>query len=271
MALVGLLRFFRVAELIAVPEPASTTLERPHILLGSRRKGPHRPTLPHDPRKCARAQDKPTNSDAAPGESAQNSGGNKSNVPPHGALGGFALTATTLVASTPTSTSGVGRLGDGGATKRRGEAVSVKESVPFVIGVGRRLRSTRGLGGRGRGCRGPGGVDRWLRAKSKGDSRCNGQRDTKTQPLGHQVVSLRGQSWRVRRVGGQPVAERTMNENGDAPEDHRPDTRETTGGKPGTGRRPPAGARHPDPGWPGELPRASRRGPAVRSVSRSQV
>ena len=41
-------------------------------------------------------------------------------VPPHGALGGFALTAATLVASTPTSTSGVSRLGDGGrsATKR---------------------------------------------------------------------------------------------------------------------------------------------------------
>ena len=147
-----------------MPEPASTTLERAHVLLGSRRKGPHRPTLPHDPRKCARAQDKPTNSDAVP--SAQNSRGSKSNVTPHGALGGFALTATTLVASTPTSTSGVGRLGDGslGATKRRGEAVCVKESVLFVIGVGRRLRSTRGLGGRGRGCRGPGGVDRWLRA-----------------------------------------------------------------------------------------------------------
>ena len=41
-------------------------------------------------------------------------------VPPHGALGGFALTAATLVASTPTSSSGVGRLGDGGrgASKR---------------------------------------------------------------------------------------------------------------------------------------------------------
>ena len=64
------------------------------------------------------------------------------------------------------ATSGVGRLGDGGrgATKRRCEAVCIKESVPFVVGVGRRLRGTRGLGGRGGGCRGPGGVDRWLRA-----------------------------------------------------------------------------------------------------------
>ena len=165
-ALVGLLHIFREAELFATPEPTSTTLERAHVLLRRWRKGPHRPTLPHDPRKCARAQDKPTKSDAAPGNSAQNSRGNKSNVPPHGALGGFALTATTLVTSTPTSTSGVGRLGDGGrgATKRRGEAVCVKESVPFVFGVGRRLRDTRGLGGRGRGCRGPRGVDRWLRA-----------------------------------------------------------------------------------------------------------
>ena len=42
-----------------------------------------------------------------------------------------------------------GRLGDGGrgATKRWGEAVCAKECVPFVIGVGRRLRGTRGLGG----------------------------------------------------------------------------------------------------------------------------
>ena len=54
-------------------------------------------------------------------------------------------------ARTPTSSSGVGRLGDGGrgATKRRGEAVCVEESVPVIIGVGRGLRSTGGLGGRG--------------------------------------------------------------------------------------------------------------------------
>ena len=78
----------------------------------------------------------------------------------------FALTTASLVASTPTSTSGVGRLGDGGrgAPKRRCEAVCIKESIPFVVGVGCRLRGTRGLGGRGGGCRGPRGVDRWLRA-----------------------------------------------------------------------------------------------------------
>ena len=146
MALVGLLRNFRVAKRFALPEPASTTQERAHVLLGSRRRGPHRPTLPHGPRKCARTQSKPSNSDAAPGESARDSGGDKSNVPPHGALGCLALTTATLVASAPTSTSGDGRLGDGGrgATKRRCEAVCIKESVPFVVGVGRRLRGTRG-------------------------------------------------------------------------------------------------------------------------------
>ena len=81
MALVGLLRIFRVAERCAMPEPTSTTQERAHVLLRSRRKGPCRAALPHDPRKCARTQSKPSNSDAAPGESAQKSGGNKSNVP----------------------------------------------------------------------------------------------------------------------------------------------------------------------------------------------
>ena len=83
--------------------------------------------------------------------------GNISNVPPHGALGGFALPTTTLVASTPTSSSGVGRLGDGGrgATKRWGEAVCVKERVPFVIGVGRGLRGTRGSEAGAEGAEGP--------------------------------------------------------------------------------------------------------------------
>ena len=166
MALVGLLRIFRVAERCAMPEPTSTTLERAHVLLRSRRKGPCRAALPHDPRKCARTQSRPSNSNAAPDGSAQESGGRKSNFPPHGALGSFALTTASLVASTPTSTSGVGRLGDGGrgAPKRRCEAMCVKESVPFVVGVGRRLRGTRGFGGPDGGCRGPRGVDRWRRA-----------------------------------------------------------------------------------------------------------
>ena len=94
---------------------------------------------------------KPTASDATPAENAQSTGESTSDFPPHGALGGFALATATLVASTPTSSSGVGRLGDGGrgATKRRGEAVCVEESVPVIIGVGRSLRSTGGLGGRG--------------------------------------------------------------------------------------------------------------------------
>ena len=87
---------------------------------------------------------KPTASDATPAENAQSTGESTSNFLPHGTLGGFALTTATLVASTPTSSSGVGRLGDGGrgATERRGEAVCVEESVPVIIGVGRGLRST---------------------------------------------------------------------------------------------------------------------------------
>ena len=165
MALVGLLNVFGVAKLSALPEPEPKAPERAHVLHRSRRKRPHPPTLTHDPRECVRTQDKPTNSDATPAEDAQSAGGSGSNFPPHGALGGFALTTATLVASTPTRSSGDSRLGDGGrgATKRRGEAVCVKESVPFVIGVGRRLHGTGGLGGRGGGCRGPGGVNRWLR------------------------------------------------------------------------------------------------------------
>ena len=109
-----LLRIFRAAERCAMPEPTPTTLERAHVLLTSRRKGPCRAALPHDPRKCACTQSRPSNGSAAPDGSAQESRGRKSNFPPHGALGSFALTTTSLVASTPTSTSGVGRLGDGG-------------------------------------------------------------------------------------------------------------------------------------------------------------
>ena len=89
--------------------------------------------------------------------------GVRSNFPPHGALGSLALATATLVASPPTSTSGVGRLGFGGrgAAQCRGEAVSVEESVPVVVRVGRDLLSTGGLGGRRRGCRGRGDFCRW--------------------------------------------------------------------------------------------------------------
>ena len=68
---------------------------------------------------------KPTASNATPAENAQSTGESTSDFPPHRALGGFALATAAPVASTPTSSSGVGRLGDGGrgATKRRGEAV----------------------------------------------------------------------------------------------------------------------------------------------------
>ena len=67
------------------------------------------------------------------------------------------------------------------------------------------------------------------------------------------------------------MAEKTENEDGDAPGVHRPGAQGTEGGKPGTGTRPPAGARHPDPGWPGELSLASRHEPDVQNVARSQV
>ena len=52
--------------------------------------------------------------DATPVESAQSPGESTSDLPPRGALGGLAQTAAALVASAPTSSSGVGRLGDGG-------------------------------------------------------------------------------------------------------------------------------------------------------------
>ena len=108
---------------------------------------------------------KPTASDAAPAENAQSTGESMLNISPHGALGCLALTSATLVASTPTSSSGDSRLGDSGrgATKRWGETVCVKERVPFVIGVGRRLRSTRGLRGRSGGSGGSRSSSGWLR------------------------------------------------------------------------------------------------------------
>ena len=56
-ALVGLLRVLRVAELAAPPPPASGAPEEAQVLHQSRRKRPRPPTLLHDPRKCARAQD----------------------------------------------------------------------------------------------------------------------------------------------------------------------------------------------------------------------
>ena len=66
-----------------------------------------------------------------------------------------------LLSRTPTSSSGVSRLGDGG--RGSSEAVCVKERVPFVIGVGRRLRGTRGLGGRSGGSGGSRNVSGGLR------------------------------------------------------------------------------------------------------------
>ena len=57
----------------------------------------------------------------------QSGNGSGLDVPPHGTLGSLALTSATLVASTPTSSSGDSRLGDGG--RGASETVCVKERV----------------------------------------------------------------------------------------------------------------------------------------------
>ena len=61
--------------------------------------------------------------------------------------------------------------------------------------------------------------------RAKETAGATGRETPKLSPWGTKVVSLHGQSWQVRRAGGQPVAERTKNEDGDAPGDHRPGTR----------------------------------------------
>ena len=167
IALVGLLRILRDSEQSVSPRPA-THRDR----LARRRAGRRRRSRP--PKSVSRRQQRrspaPTEKHierrpvAEPAENTRSARESTSDFPPHGALGGFALATATLVASTPTGTSSVGRLGDGGTTKRRGEAVSVEESVPVIIGVGRGLRGTGGLRGRCRGCRRPGDVDRRRRA-----------------------------------------------------------------------------------------------------------
>ena len=83
-----------------------------------------------------------------------------SNFPPHGALGGLAQATAALVASTPTSTSGVSRLGDGGCSDsgRRGGAVGVEEGVPVAVRVGRNVWDAGSHRGLSRACRGVGSV-----------------------------------------------------------------------------------------------------------------
>ena len=57
-ALVGLLRVLRVAKQSSPPQPASgAPEEEAQVLHQDRRKRPRPRTLPHDPRKCAHAQD----------------------------------------------------------------------------------------------------------------------------------------------------------------------------------------------------------------------
>ena len=123
-----------------------------HVLRQKRRKRPRPPGSPKGPQKCARVRDQ-THSQrrSASRRLAEYRRKHVRSLSPHGALGGFALATATFVASTPTTTSGVGRLGDGGrgATRRRGKAVSVEESVPNVVGIGRSLRCAGGLRSRG--------------------------------------------------------------------------------------------------------------------------
>ena len=80
----------------------------------------------------------------------------QSDLAPHGALHGTlsssAHASASFVAGPPTCTSGVSRLGAGVRINTRGwvEAVGVKESVPFAVGVGRGNRcneSHSGLSG----------------------------------------------------------------------------------------------------------------------------
>ena len=90
-------------------------------------------------------------------------------VAPHGALGGFAQATAALVTSSPTSTSGGSRLGDGGSSVRGrlGEAVGVEKGVPVAVGV--RLGSWQGnRGSLSRACRGARSVvGRTRRARSR--------------------------------------------------------------------------------------------------------
>ena len=75
-----------------------------------------------------------------------------SNLTPHGALGSLAQATTALVASAPTSSSGVGRLGGGGcgAVGRRSEAVSspgsARATEPLAPGAVLELRLGARLG-----------------------------------------------------------------------------------------------------------------------------
>ena len=115
------------------------------------------------------------------------------------------------------------------------------------------------------------GAEKALRAKGKRDGRCNEQRDARAQPLGHQggeppwaavasAQSRRGNQEHRGRRTGTATHQKTKGQ-----------TRETADEEPSTRRGPPAGARRPDPGWPEDLPRASKCEFAVHCVSRSPV
>ena len=115
IALVGLLRILRVAELSASPRPAPTAPEKAHVLRQIRRKRPRPPTLPHDPQKCARAQGqnpqpatpRQPKTRRAPERARQNSLHIER-------LAALRWRWRRLSRAQPTSSSGVSRLGDGG-------------------------------------------------------------------------------------------------------------------------------------------------------------
>ena len=131
--------------------------ERPrHVQRQQHQKSPQPAKRPHDPQSaCARIQDqshpaKTTASDCtSAGHVACETQRGRLDIAPHGALGGFAQATAALVASAPTSSSGVGRLGDGGCSDigRRGEAVCVEEGIPIAVRVGRGIWNAGSLRG----------------------------------------------------------------------------------------------------------------------------
>ena len=135
------------------PPPANSRIqghdsqERPrHVQRQQHQKNPQPAKRPHDPRKCAgdplttsstnsarkdqirqlfpmilrsvlASRTKTTASDCTSASHvACETQRGRLDIAPHGALGGFAQATAALVASAPTSSSGVGRLGDGGCS-----------------------------------------------------------------------------------------------------------------------------------------------------------
>ena len=107
-------------------------------------------------------------------------------VAPHGALGGFAQATAALVASAPTSSSDVGRLGDGGCSDigRRGEAVCVEEGIPIAVRAGHDIWNAGSLGGL-----------RWCRSLSSFTRRPRSARSCSRRARDTAEAQLSGRDW----------------------------------------------------------------------------